>query len=129
MTTTRTLEITVSPEGYRFIDKRYLGVRIGLRVGTVTQEQAEERLRTEMARVQCDIAQKAHARPTFTDRAARYVEQSRGKRSIDVIRWHVSLLQRCTGNLEPKQVHDQTLQPFVRSRLAGGRQCDTMKSG
>jgi hypothetical protein len=30
-----------------------------------------------MARVQCDVACKAHARPTFTDCAARYVEQSR----------------------------------------------------
>ncbi len=42
-----------------------------------------------MARVECDVARKAHARPTFTDCAARYIEQSRGKRSVDVIKWHV----------------------------------------
>ncbi len=44
MATTRTPGITVLTDGRRFIDKRYLGVRIGLRVGAVTREQAEERL-------------------------------------------------------------------------------------
>src|ERR1700720_3590473 len=83
MAATRTPGITILTDGRRFIDKRYLGVRIGLRVGAVTQEQAEERLDIEIARVQRDLARKAHARPTFTDCAARYVAQSRSKPSID----------------------------------------------
>ena len=86
MAKTRTPGITVLADGRRYIDKRYLGVRIGVRIGSVTQEQAEERLQNEIARVQCDVARKAHARPTFTDCAVRYVEQSRGKRSIDIIK-------------------------------------------
>ena len=45
-------ELPTLPEGRRFIDKRYLGVRIPLRAGGITQEQAEERLQTEMRRVQ-----------------------------------------------------------------------------
>jgi len=113
MATTRTPGITVLADGRRFIGKRYLGVRIGLRVAGITQEQAEERLQTEMARVQGDATRKAHARPIFTACAARYIEQSRGKRSIDVIKWHVGLLQSywqrgcalssilCTGRLGP----------------------------
>ena len=101
MATTRTLGITVLADGRRFIDKRYLGVRIGMRVGAITQEQAEERLQVEIARVQCDLARKAHARPTFTDCAARYLAQSRSKRSIDVIKWHVALLQSY-----PERVND-----------------------
>ncbi len=120
MATTRTPGITVLADGRRFIDKRYLGVRIGVRIRAVTQEHAEERLQIEIARVQCDLARKAHARPTFTDCAARYVAQSRSKRSIDVIKWHVTLLQSYIGDLEPQQVHDQTLEPFVDARLAGG---------
>jgi integrase len=120
MATTRTPGITVQADGRRFIDKRYLGVRIGLRVGALTQEQAEERLHIEIARVQCDLARKAHARPTFTDCAARYVAQSGSKRSIDVIKWHVTLLQSHIGDLEPRQIHDQTLEPFVKARLADG---------
>src|SRR3982074_3263186 len=103
MATTRTPGITVLPDGRRFIDKRYLGVRIGLRVGAITQEQAEERLDIEIARVQCDLTRKAHARPTFTDCAGCYIAQSRGKRSIDVIKWHVTLLQLYVGDLEPQQ--------------------------
>jgi len=116
MATTRTPGITVLADGRRFIDKRYLGVRIGLRVGSVTQEQAEERLQTEMARVECDVVRKAHARPSFTDCAARYVAQSRGKRSIDVIKWHVTLLRSYIGDLELQQVHDATLEPFAKAR-------------
>ena len=126
MATTRTPGITVLADSRRFIDKRYLGVRIGLRVGAVTQEQAEARLQIEIARVQCDLARKAHARPTFTDCAARYVAQSRGKRSIDVIKWHVTLLRSYIGDLEPPQVHDQTLEPFVNARLADAASATTI---
>ena len=126
MATTRTPGITVLADGRRFIDKRYLGVRIGLRIGAVTQDQAENRLQTELARVQYEFARKAHARPTFTDCAARYVAQSRGKRSSDVINWHVTLLQPYLGDLEPKQVHDQTLEPFVAARLADGASATTI---
>src|ERR1700687_4137530 len=120
MATTRTPGITVLTDGRRFIDKRYLGVRIGRRVGAETQEQAEERLQVEIARVQYDLARKAHARPTFTDCAARYIAQSRGKRSIDVIKWHVRLLEAYIGKLEPRQIHDATLESFVSDRLAAG---------
>jgi integrase len=126
MATTRTPGITVLADGRRFIDKRYLGVRIGLRVGAITQEQAEERLRVEIARVQCDLARKAYARPTFGDCAARYVVQSRHKRSIDVIKWHVTLLQSYIGDLQPQQVHDQTLEAFVKARLADGTSATTI---
>ena len=52
MATTCTPGITVLADGRRFIDKRYLGVRIGMRVGAVTQEQAEERLEVEL--VECN---------------------------------------------------------------------------
>src|ERR1700746_220374 len=79
MATTRTPGITVLADGRLFIDKRHLGVRIGLRIGTITQDQAEERLRVEMARIEYERERRAHARPTFADCAARYVAQSRGK--------------------------------------------------
>ena len=46
-----------------------------------------------MARIEYEQERKAHARLTFADCAARYIAQSRGKRSIDVIKWHVTLLR------------------------------------
>jgi len=124
--TTRTPGITVLADGRRFIDKRHLGVRIGPRVGAVTQAQAEERLDIEIARVQCDLARKAHASPTFTGCAARYVAQSRSKRSIDVIKRHVTLLLSYIGDLEPLQIHDQTLEPFMKARLADDASATTI---
>jgi len=126
MATTRTPGITVLFDGKRFIDKRYLGVRVATRVGAITQEQAEERLRVEMARIEYEQERKAHARPTFADCAARYVAQSRSKRSIDVIKWHVQLLARYIGKLEPKQIHDATLEPFIKDRLAKGASATTI---
>ncbi len=41
MAKTRTPAITVLANGRLFIDKRHLGVGIGLRVGAITQEQPE----------------------------------------------------------------------------------------
>jgi hypothetical protein len=50
----------------------------------------------------------AHARPTFSDCAMRYVAQSQGKRSIDVIKLHVRMLESYVGKLQPHQIHDAT---------------------
>jgi integrase len=126
MAKTRTPGITVPADGRLFIDKRYLGVRIGVRVGAISQEQAEERLPVEMARVEYQRERKAHARPTFADCAARYLAQSRDKRSVDVIKWHVQLLGCHIGTLEPQQVHDATLEPFIMNRLEHGASATTI---
>jgi integrase len=120
MASTRTPGITVNANGERTINKEHYGIRLFLRLGTVGQEYAEERLRTEMEQLDLERARKAHARPLFRDCAARYLAQSRHKRSIDVIKWHVQLLIAQIGDLEPHKVHDGTLEPFVTSRLASG---------
>ena len=57
--------------------------------------------------MQCDLARKAHASPTVTGCAARYVAQSSSKGSIDVIKRHVTLLQSYVGDLEPLQTPDR----------------------
>lgn len=49
MAATRTPGITLGADGRFFIDKRYRGIRIGTRVGPVTQDQAEQRLQTQNA--------------------------------------------------------------------------------
>jgi hypothetical protein len=41
MASTRTPGITIDPDGRRIIDKEYRGVRICIRLGAITQEQAE----------------------------------------------------------------------------------------
>lgn len=51
MAKTHTPGIPILGDGRLFIDKRYLGVRIG----AITQEQAEGRLRIEMARIEYEL--------------------------------------------------------------------------
>ena len=48
MASTRTPGITIDPDGRRIIDKEYRGVRICIRLGAITQEQAEQCLRAEI---------------------------------------------------------------------------------
>jgi hypothetical protein len=59
-------------DGRFFMDKRYRGIRIGMRVGLVTQEQAGQRLQREMRQVDLDHAREANRRPRFADCAERY---------------------------------------------------------
>jgi integrase len=120
MAATRTPGITLSADGRFFIDKRYRGIRIGMRVGPVTQDQAEQRLQTEMQHIDFELALRAHRRPTFADCARRYLAQSKDMRSLEAIRIHVELLVEHIGHLEPHQVHDATLAPLISERIADG---------
>lgn len=126
MATTRTPGITIGAGGRYFIDKRYRGVRIGMRVGAITQEQAEHRLQVEMQRVDIDLQRASHPRPLFRDCAVRYLAQCKDKRSLEAIRIHVRLLLPHIGLLEPQQVHDATLAPFIEERIAGGASTTTV---
>ena len=67
MAATRTPGVTRTHDGRFFIDNRYRGVRIGMRVGPLTQEQAEQRLQREMQQVDLDLARNAKRRTTFAD--------------------------------------------------------------
>lgn len=126
MTETRTRGITVSQDGRRTIDKEHHGVRLFLRLGKVTQAQAERRLRTENVAVDAERDRRAHPRPLFSDCAARYLAESQHKRNIDVIRWHVALLLKHFAHVEPHRIHDGTLAPFVAQRLAEGVAASTI---
>src|SRR5688572_4715834 len=56
MAAIRTPGITIDADGRFFIDKRYRAIRIGMRVGRTTQEQAEQCLRKELAQVDLVLA-------------------------------------------------------------------------
>ena len=91
-----------------------------MRLGRVSQENAERQLVTEIERLNLDRARRAHVHPLFRHCAARYLAQSRQLRSAEVIEWHVRFLIAHIGDLEPHKVHDGTLEEFVRTRLAAG---------
>ena len=120
MTITRAPGIAVGLDGKRIINKEYRGARLFVRLGNISQGHAEQRLRAEIERVDAELVRKAHARPLFQECAARYLGESRNKRSLDTIKWHVRLLITYIGRLEPHQVHDATFAPFISARLASG---------
>ena len=114
--------ITVDAAGHRIIDKEYRGVRIYVRLGPISEEEAEQRLDAELNRVEADLERGANFRPRFADCAARYLVESQHKRSVGVVTWHVRLLGPYLGTLEVNRVHDRTLnlEPFVADRIAAG---------
>lgn len=126
MPSTRTPGITLSSIGLRCVDKWHRGVRIGRRLGTATQEQAEAWLQDAMRRVDRQLQLQNDRRPLFRDCAARYLEQSRVKRSFATSQIHVRLLLPHIGELPPEQVHDRTLEPFVSQRIAAGASATTI---
>jgi integrase len=126
MGSTRTPGITVDANGVRVINKEHHGDRLFLRLGQVSQDAAEQRLRTEIERMDLDRSRQGHARPLFRHCAARYLAQSRNKRSVEVIEWHVRILIAHLGDIEPHKVHDGTLEPFILARIAAGASATTI---
>ena len=120
MAATRTQGITVDTNGNFTIDKEHRGMRIFLRLGPLSQEDAEHRLDAEIARVESGLKHMANSRPQFADCAARYLAESQHKRSVDVVAWHMRRLLPYLGNLEANRVHDRTLEPFIADRMAAG---------
>jgi integrase len=120
MARTRTLGITSDADGMLTINKEYRGVRVFFRLGKLTQEQAEQRLQTEIDRLDIELERKAHARPLFRDCAARYLDESSHKPSAALIAWHVRMLLVHFAHLEPAKIHDGTLRSFVAARVVQG---------
>ena len=85
MPSTRTPGITVDAHGHRTINKEYRGERIFLRLGVLSQEDAEYRLLIELDRLELDIERRRHAQPLFSDCAKRFLLESKHKRSATEI--------------------------------------------
>jgi hypothetical protein len=119
--------ITIDRLGRRTIDKEHHGARIFVRLGAISQGEAERRLAQEVEQLEWELERRVHARPLFSDCAKRFLRESKHKRSAVTLGWHVEMLLRYVGELEVRKVHDDTLRPFIdlpRRRwaaLAGGR--------
>lgn len=117
---TRTRGITLENDGSRTVNKVWRGERIFARLGQVSQEEAERWLSSETARLEAEQHRRGSPRALFRECAARYLIESKQKRSVEVIAWHIKLLLPYVGDLEIHQVHDGTLDDFKEDRLAGG---------
>jgi integrase len=126
MARTRTAGIRIDSDGRRIIDKEHRGVGIYLRLGPISQEDAEQQLANEVARIDAELRYNINHRHRFVDCAERYLVESKHRRSVDVAAWHVRLLTPYIGMLEIHQIHDATLKSFISDRLASGVKASTV---
>ena len=100
------------------IDKVFRGTRIRESTGTGEIVKAQELLAKRIEEIRA--AQLYGVRPDRTFRAAatKFLNENQHKRSIDDDALHLSQLDPFIGNLFLKQVHLDSLQPFIASRRA-----------
>src|SRR6266850_4661711 len=119
MATTRTPGITIGSDGRRLLDKRYRGIRIGMRVGYHPRSKpsngCKRNSRESILRL---LGRLARARCSRT--APHAIWRSRTIRTASTIRVHGGFLMRHLGSLEPQHIHDATLAPFIAERQAAG---------
>lgn len=120
MAKTRTPGIKLEKDGYRILDKVWKGERIFIRLGIVSQEEAELRLAGELRQRQLQQHRQRNTRPLFADCAARYLTESQHKRTAELLAYHITLLLPFIGTLEISHVHDGTLEDFKDARRLEG---------
>ena len=121
---TRARGISLEEDGSRTVDKVWRGRRIFARLGQVSQQEAEDWLAAEIGRRTTKQQGRGSSRPLFADCAARYLIESKQKRSAEVIAWHIDLLLSYIGAIQIDQIHDGTLEDFKEDRLGGGMVVD-----
>lgn len=114
---TRTKGIQVAENGNRDIDKQYKGRRIFVRLGAVSQEEAETWLRQRQAEIDVELSQGAQR--NFSHAADRYLTdcERRGVRTIETIAYHITLILPYIGSKPLESVHSGSLQEFCDSRI------------
>ena len=108
------------------IDKVFRGTRIRESTGTGEIVKAQELLAKRIDEIRA--AQLYGARPdrTFRVAATKFLNENQHKRSIDDDALHLAQLDPFIGNLFLKQVHLESLQPFIASRRADGVKTTTI---
>jgi len=122
----RTSGIRTDAAGSKTIDKQYSGERIFIRLGPVSQDDAEQRLAEEIARIKAKQSGARRSR-SFREAAHRYLTDCAGKASIEAILIHVEHLLPHIGDLPLEQVHDGTLEGFKAAERARGVSETTVK--
>ena len=106
--------------GIWHIDKVFRGTRIRESSGTGEIVKAQELLAKRLEEIR--LVKIFGARPdrTFRVAATKFLEENQHKRSIDDDAAHLERLEPFIGSLFLRQVHMDSLQPYVASRRADG---------
>ena len=121
---TRTKGIQLASDGSRSVDKQYRGERIFERLGQVSQDEAENWLRDQQAKI--DVRRENELRQgadqLFRVAAGKYLLELRdgdATRTLDTISGHVLLLNQWVGDLPLSLVCNESFDQFKRDRLDG----------
>ncbi len=120
----RTPGITETPDGRWRVDKTYQGTRLQGRFETY--QAAEEWLLKEIEQVR--LAQYQRPKYKFETIAAKYLLESEEKLSIQTEATLLEAIMPFVGSLSLEQIHDDTLQPFIKARKKQGRKNKTVNA-
>lgn len=126
MAKTRTSGIILNKDGTRIINKIYKGESIYHRLGRVSQEEAEQRLKEEIAVRDSTRRRCGDDQALFAGCAARYLIESQSKRSAKLLAYHIELLLPFIGTLPIDNIHDGTLEEFKDARRMDGVSATTI---
>jgi integrase len=120
----RTPGIMETKDGRWRIDKTYRGHRLQGRFSTY--QAAEDWLVREIER----LRQARYQRPSylFEPIAAKYLLENQGKLSIQTEATLLEVIMPFIGHLKLEQIHDDTLQAFIKARKEQGRKNKTVNA-
>lgn len=116
--------ISETQDGRWRIDKTYQGTRLQGRFETY--QAAEDWLLTEIEQLR--QAQYQRPRYKFEPIAAKYLLENEEKLSIQTEATLLEAIMPYVGHLNLEQIHDDTLQPFIKARKVQGRKNKTVNA-
>jgi len=120
----KTPGISETQDGRWRIDKTYQGTRLQGRFETY--QAAENWLLTEIEQLR--QAQYQRPRYKFEPIAAKYLLENKEKLSIQTEATLLEAIMPFIGHLNLEQIHDNTLQPFIKARKVQGRKNKTVNA-
>ena len=121
---TRTPGILCDRSGERTVNKQYKGERLFVRLGKVSQDEAETWLRARQAEVDArrEDQLREGSEQLFAAAAQKYLIECKQRevRTLDLIAGHVTILLPYIGSLPLRDVCSDTLESFRKERQADG---------
>jgi integrase len=112
--------------GVWHIDKQFRGVRICESTGTGDVREAEEHLAKRMVERREARLYGLRDPRTFRTAATKFLQEHEHKKRIGDDAMHLRQLDSFVGSLELKQVHMESLQPFIAKRRQDGVKAKTL---
>lgn len=112
--------------GVWHIDKVVRGTRIRESTETSEIDKAQELLAKRIDEIRSARVYGVRRDRKFRTAATKFLEENQHKKSIDDDAWHLEMLDRFIGDLYLRQVHMDSLQPFIAKRREDGVKTTTI---